>query len=270
MILQHRPCTLAVMTTDNIDEISVSRRVLSKVPDATVLFWVTKVLTTGMGETASDFFATTFNPVLAVGVTGLVLAVSLAAQFRARRYVPWIYWSAVVMVSVFGTMVSDALHVVIGIPYIVATVVFAIALVAVFALWQRSERTLSIHSIVTQRRETFYWAAVLTTFALGTSVGDLTATVMHLGYLASGILFAVVIAVPALASRSGRMGAVAAFWFAYVLTRPLGASVADWVAVSHDRGGLGLGTGWVSLVMTVVIVGLVGFVSWRPSHDPVL
>ncbi|MGU3435933.1 hypothetical protein ACNHUS_23290 [Actinomycetes bacterium M1A6_2h] len=248
------------MTTDKIEN-STARTVLSKVPDATALFWVTKVLTTGMGETASDFFATTFDPVLAVAVTGAVLAVSLAVQFRACRYVPWIYWSAVVMVSVFGTMVSDALHVVLGIPYVVTSVVFVIALVAVFALWQRSEKTLSIHSVVTRRRETFYWAAVLATFALGTSVGDLTATVMHLGYLASGVLFAVVIAAPAVAFRLGRLGAVAAFWFAYVITRPLGASVADWVAVSHDRGGLGLGTGWVTLAMTIVIVALVGHLS---------
>ncbi|OYD67630.1 COG4705 family protein [Rhodococcus sp. OK302] len=240
---------------------SLARSVVSKVPEATGLFWITKVLTTGMGETASDFFATALNPVLVVGVTGLLLAISLIVQFRTDRYVPWVYWAAVVMVSVFGTMASDALHVILGIPYAVTTVVFAVCLVAVFVFWRQSEKTLSIHSIVTRRREGFYWVAVLTTFALGTSAGDLTATVMHLGYLTSAILFAAVIAVPALAHSAGRMGPVSAFWFAYVVTRPLGASVADWVAVSHDRGGLGAGTGWVTLVMTVVIVGLVGYLS---------
>ncbi|MFF4650409.1 hypothetical protein [Streptomyces sp. NPDC001380] len=189
---------------------------------------------------------------------GVVLAASLVLQFRARRSTAWVYWTAVVMVSVFGTMAADVLHVGLGIPYLVSTVFFAAALAAVFAGWYACERTLSIHSIRTRRRESFYWATVMATFALGTAAGDLTAVTMHLGYLPSGIAFAALITVPALAFRVRVLNGVAAFWSAYVLTRPLGASFADWMGVSRDRGGLELGTGPVSLVLLAVIAVLVG------------
>jgi uncharacterized membrane-anchored protein len=238
-----------------------SRRVWNKVPEVTVLFWIIKILTTGMGETTSDYLAKTIEPVLAVGIVGLIFAVSLVMQFLVRRYVAAVYWFAIVMVSVFGTMVADVLHVALGVPYVVSTVAFSVALAAIFTAWYVCERTLSIHSISTRRRELFYWATVLVTFALGTAAGDLTAVTLHLGYFASGVIFAVVIAVPTVAHRWLGMNAVLAFWFAYVTTRPLGASFADWLGVSHARGGLALGTGPVSLTLAFVIICLVGYLA---------
>jgi uncharacterized membrane-anchored protein len=232
---------------------------LVKVPQVTALFWVIKVLTTGMGETASDFLAHTLAPPVAVGLGLLGLAAGLTVQLRSRRYRTGVYWFAVVMVSVFGTMAADVLHVGLGIPYVVSTVGFAIVLAAILGLWYASERTLSIHTVTAGRRELFYWATVLATFALGTAAGDLTATTFGWGYLLSGFIFAAAIAVPALAFRAGRMGAVAAFWTAYVITRPLGASFADWMGVSHARGGLAWGTGPVTAAWAIVIVALVAY-----------
>jgi uncharacterized membrane-anchored protein len=234
---------------------------MTKVPQVTALFWIIKVLTTGMGETASDFLAHVMDPMIAVALGAVGLAVALAVQVAVRRYVAWIYWTAVVMVSVFGTMAADVLHVGLGIPYLVATPFLLLALAAVFGAWYATERTLSVHSVNTRRRELFYWATVLATFALGTAAGDLTATTFGLGYLASGVAFAVAIAVPALAHARLGLGAVTAFWTAYVLTRPLGASLADWMAVSHARGGLDLGLGPVTLGWTVVILALVGYLA---------
>jgi uncharacterized membrane-anchored protein len=167
------------------------------------------------------------------------------------------------MVSIFGTMVADVAHIVVGIPYLVSSVAFAIVLAVVFTTWRRTERTLSIHSITTRRRELFYWATVIVTFALGTATGDLTATTFGLGYLGSGILFAVLIALPGIAYRAVHLNAVVAFWIAYVLTRPLGASFADWLGVSHQRRGLDLGTGPVSLVAFALVVALVIVASLR-------
>ena len=175
------------------------RRVMSRVPEVTIYFWIAKVLTTGMGETTSDFLVHRISPLVAVAFGALGLAVALALQLALRRYVAWAYCFAVVMVSVFGTMAADAVHIGLGIPYLVSTLFFVVALAVIFALWYASERTLSIHSIRTRRRELFYWATVLATFALGTAVGDMTAVTLHLGYLASGILFAVLIATPAVA-----------------------------------------------------------------------
>ena len=237
------------------------RRALSKVPEVTAYFWITKVLTTGMGETASDYLAHRFDPILAVGVTGLVLAVSLFLQFRAQRYVAWIYWLAVAMVSVFGTMVADVLHIGLGIPYLVSTIAFSVALAVIFLIWYASEKTLSIHSITTRRREVFYWATVLATFALGTAAGDMTAVTLHLGYLASGVLFMALIAIPAFAYWRLGLNEIFAFWFAYIVTRPLGASFADWAAVSPARGGLGLGTGPISLWLGLLIICFVGYLA---------
>jgi uncharacterized membrane-anchored protein len=234
---------------------------LSKVPEVTAWFWVTKVLTTGMGETTSDFLARVLTPVGAgaIGLFGLVALLRL--QLRAPRYSAWTYWSAIVMVSVFGTMAADVVHVIAGVPYAVSTAAFAVILTAILIGWYRSEGTLSIHSIRTRRREQFYWATVLATFALGTAVGDLTAGSMHLGYFSSGVMFAVLIAVPAVGGLALGLNAVAAFWGAYVLTRPLGASFADWMGVTTHRGGLGWGTGPVSLVLTVLIVALVAYLA---------
>ena len=230
---------------------------LSKVPEITVAFWITKVLTTGMGESTSDYLVITLGPPVAIAIGAVVFAVALILQFRARRYVAGIYWFAVVMVSVFGTMCADVLHVGLGIPYLFSTAFFAVVLAVVFVVWYRTERTLSIHSITTRRRELFYWATVLATFALGTAGGDFTATTLHLGFLGSGILFAVVIAIPAVSWWKLRLNAIVAFWIAYVTTRPLGASFADWMAFPPGRGGLDWGTGPVSVGLSLVILGFV-------------
>jgi uncharacterized membrane-anchored protein len=215
---------------------------------------VTKVLTTGMGEATSDTLVHQLAPVPAVALGAVGLVVALALQFAAPRYRPWIYWLAVVMVAVFGTMAADVLHIQLGIPYVVSTAFFTVVLAVVFAVWYASEHTLSIHSITTPRREIFYWLTVMSTFALGTAAGDMTATTFHLGYLVSGVAFTILIAVPAVAHRCFGLNAIVAFWFAYIVTRPLGASYADWLGVSHARGGLNLGSGAVSIASTVLIV----------------
>jgi len=232
-----------------------------KVPQLSAYFWVTKVLTTAMGEATSDYLVKVLGAVPAVLLGAVALALALALQFRARRYVAWTYWLAVVMVAVFGTMAADVLHLQFGVPYDVSTPFFAVVLAGVFVTWYVSEKTLSIHSIDTPRREAFYWATVIATFALGTAAGDMTATTLHLGYLVSGALFAGLICVPALAYRFLGLNAVVAFWFAYVVTRPLGASFADWAGKSHHLGGLGLGDGLVSASLTIVIVGLVAYLT---------
>lgn len=236
---------------------------LNKVPAVTALFWVTKLLTTAMGETTSDFLVKTIDPFVAVGGAFVVFAVALVLQFAVKRYVPWVYWFAVLMVAVFGTMVADVLHVELGVPYAVSTVAFAVILAAVFAVWYATQRTLSVHRIHTRARELFYWCAVLATFALGTAFGDLTATTLGLGYVGSALLFGILFAVPGAAYRWWGLGATAAFWTAYVLTRPFGASVADGLAVSNARGGLALGTGPVSLVLLAAIVACVAVLARR-------
>ncbi|MET4782512.1 hypothetical protein [Glaciihabitans sp. UYNi722] len=243
--------------------------VQSKVPQITVLFWAVKVLSTGMGETTSDFLVRLIDPVIAVGLGFIGLVAALCWQLSRDRYLPWVYWLTVVMVSVFGTMAADVLHIVVGIPYAVSTAFFALALTVVFVLWFRVEKTLSIHSITSRRRELFYWATVLTTFALGTAAGDLTAHTLHLGYFASGALFTVIIAIPAIAFGARKLNPVLIFWFAYVVTRPLGASFADWMGVSHARGGLGWGTGPVSLALGALIAVLVGVLAFRDRRRPV-
>ncbi|MFD8081642.1 hypothetical protein ACFV4F_08085 [Kitasatospora sp. NPDC059722] len=225
----------------------------NKVPPVDGWFWLVKILTTGLGEVLSDFLARTAGPVPAVGGAGLLFVVAIVVQLRLRRCVPGVYWAVVVMVSVFGTMVADVAHVALGVPYALSAGSLAVALAALFVLWHRVEGSLAIDRVTGLRRELFYWAAVLLTFALGTAVGDLTAATLKLGYLVAGIGFAVLIAVPALASKARWVGPVAGFWWAYVLTRPLGASFADWAGVSHERGGLNLGTGQVSVALAVAM-----------------
>jgi uncharacterized membrane-anchored protein len=239
-----------------------------KVPEVTAGFWIAKVLTTGMGEATSDTLVHQIDPVVAVGLGFVGLVIALVFQFAAPRYRPWIYWLAVVMVAIFGTMAADVLHIKFGVPYLVSSVFFAVVLAAVFAVWYRSEHTLSIHTIYTRRRETFYWLTVMATFALGTATGDMTATTFHLGYFVSGVVFTVLIAIPAIAHRWFRMNAIFAFWFAYILTRPLGASYADWVGVSHARGGLNWGSGSVSIGMTVLIVIVVAVLAATREGAP--
>lgn len=237
-----------------------ARLVAAKVPEVTLVFWIVKVLTTGMGEAASDYLGE-LNLVLA-GVVGLGgMALTLRWQLRAERYRPPVYWACVAMVAVFGTMAADVLHVVLGISYAISTPVCAAVLGGVLWWWYRSEGTLSIHAITTVRRERFYWATVLATFALGTAAGDLTAGTLHLGYLASGVLFAVAIVVPFVGWRWFGLGEVPAFWTAYVLTRPLGASFADWFGKDHRLTGLGYGDGTVAGIELVAIVALVAWLT---------
>ena len=233
----------------------------TKVPEITAYFWITKILTTAMGEATSDFLVHQITPEIAVAFGGLALAISLVLQFSVRRYVPWVYWLSVAMVAVSGTMAADVLHIQFGVPYSVSTTLFAVVLAIVFIAWFRTEKTLSIHSIYTWRREAFYWATVMATFALGTAAGDLTATTMHLGYLVSGFVFAGLIAVPALAYKLFGLTETLAFWFAYVVTRPLGASFADWFSKSHHVGGLALGDGRVAVAFTILIVGFVTYMT---------
>ncbi|GCF07105.1 membrane protein [Dictyobacter arantiisoli] len=242
---------------------------MRKVPEITVYFWIIKLLTTAMGEVTSDYLAHLLDPVVAVALAGIGLVIALILQFLVRRYVAWIYWLTIVMVAVFGTMVADVLHVGFGIPYIVSTALFLVALAIIFATWYISEKTLSIHSIYTRRREIFYWATVMATFALGTATGDMTASTLNLGYFASGVLFAVLIAVPALAYWLFGLNEIVAFWLAYILTRPLGASFADWIGRPQGMSGLGLGTGSVSLILTILIIAFVGYltVTHKDSKD---
>lgn len=240
----------------------------SKVPKINGVFWFLKLLTTAMGESTSDYFVHRINPELAVLGGGVVFVIVLWNQLRAPRFSTTTYWAAVVMVSVFGTMCADVLHVGFGVPYVVSASSFAILLVATFVTWSRVEHTLSIHSIYTTRRELFYWAAITITFALGTAVGDMTAYTLNFGYLKSGILFAVIFCLPPFGYRVLRLNAVAMFWAAYILTRPLGASFSDYLGVSQARGGLNWGPGNVALMFTLLIAIVVGVVVWRERDVP--
>ena len=227
----------------------------------TAMFWLIKGLSTAMGESTSDYLVHHMAPQLAVllGFAGFVAA--LVLQYRAGRYRPQAYWLAVVMVGVFGTMAADVLHVGFGVPYTVSTALYAAVLAAVFLLWRRTEKTLSIHSIDSPRREAFYWAAVVATFAMGTALGDFTAYTAHLGYFPSAALFAAIIAVPAAGYRWGRWNPVFTFWFAYVVTRPLGASIADGLAKPPSVSGVGVGAGPVVLGLGALIAALVAYLT---------
>ncbi len=235
-------------------------RVMNKVPEITIYFWIIKLLTTAMGESTTDYLVYQINPYLAVVLGCLGLAGALILQLWVRRYIAWVYWLAIVMVAVFGTMAADVTYIVLKIPHQVAAAVFASALASIFVIWYVSEKTLSVHTIYRGRRELFYWATVMATFALGTAAGDLTAATMRLGYFPSVILFAVLFALPALAYWLFGLNEIAAFWLAYIVTRPLGASVADWLG-KPVLGGLGLGDDKVSVVLTILIIGFVGYVT---------
>jgi uncharacterized membrane-anchored protein len=236
---------------------------LNKVPEVTLYFWLIKILCTTVGETAADYL----NTNLGLGLTGTtyvmgaVLIVVLLFQFRTRRYVPGVYWLAVVLISVVGTLITDNLTDNFGVALTTTTIVFSIALALTFAVWYASERTLSIHTIVTTRREGFYWLAILFTFALGTAAGDLTAEKLNVGYLNSAVMFGTLIAIVATAHFRLKLNAVVAFWIAYILTRPLGASVGDYMSQPQHAGGLGLGTTGTSAIFLTAILSLVVYLT---------
>ncbi|MGV8942899.1 COG4705 family protein [Thermomonas sp.] len=236
---------------------------LNKVPAVTLFFWIIKVMATTVGETGADFLI--FNVKLGLTTTswlmGGVLLIALAAQISARLYIPWLYWVAVVLISIVGTLITDNLTDNFGVALETSTLVFSVALAAIFAAWYASERTLSIHTIVTRKRELFYWAAILITFALGTAAGDLVGERWALGYLVSGLIFAAGIAAVAIAYYVFKISEVWAFWLAYILTRPLGASFGDLLSQTRDHGGLGLGTTGTSIAFLLVIIVLVSYLS---------
>jgi uncharacterized membrane-anchored protein len=236
---------------------------LNKVPEVTIFFWIIKVLCTTVGETAADYLNTNLN----LGLTntsfvmGALLIAVLVFQFRARKYVPSIYWLAVVLISVVGTLITDNLTDNFGVALETTTIAFSIALAATFAVWYLKERTLSIHTIFTRRREAFYWLAILFTFALGTAAGDLAAERLALGYWKAALVFGGLIAVVAIAHYRFRLNAVLAFWIAYILTRPLGASIGDELSQSPHDGGLGVGTTGTSALFLAAILALVAYLS---------
>ena len=238
---------------------STSATMLNKVPEVFFLFWVVKIMSTTVGETAADFLAD--NVGLGLTATSAIMSVLLAAvlvvQFRTRRYVPAVYWLAVVLVSIVGTLISDNLVDNLGVSLWTTTGVFSVGLAITFLAWFRSEKTLSIHTIFTSRREAFYWLAILFTFALGTSAGDLVAEKLALGYITSAAIFGSMIALIALAHWKGGLNPVFAFWSAYILTRPFGASLGDYLTASPSDGGLGLGTNGTSALFLTVIVAAV-------------
>src|SRR4051812_26216867 len=251
-------------TTSAAPAPSLGRTMLNKVPEVTLFFWVIKIMCTTVGETAADYL----NDNLGFGLTnttyfaGALLAVLLLAQFRLRRYVPVAYWAVVVVISVFGTLITDNLSDNYNVPLTTTTPICAAILALVFAVWYGVERTLSIHSIVTTRREGFYWLAVLFTFALGTAAGDLTAEKADLGYAVSIAIFGGAIAVVAVAHYVFKPNPILSFWLAYILTRPLGASIGDEMSQnSHKYGGLGLGTTGTSYIFLACILALVTFLS---------
>lgn len=240
---------------------------LNRVPKVTFDFWIIKLLAVTMGETTADYLAVNLG--LGLTATSLimaaVLAVALFLQFRQRRYVPWSYWLAVVLISVVGTLVTDNLVDNLGVSLVTCTVVFTVALAATFALWYASERTLSIHKVFTTRREAFYWLAILFTFALGTAVGDLIAEKFGIGYYSTGILFGMIIASLAIGYWFLKLDPILGFWLAYIFTRPLGASIGDFLSQPVEYGGLGLGTTKTSIIFLLLIALTVVYMTL--SHD---
>lgn len=238
---------------------SKSRQMLNKVPEITIFFWIIKILATTVGETAADFLNTNLNLGLTITtfiMSGLLI-ITMFFQFKSNKYVPSIYWLAVVLISIVGTLVTDNLVDNFKVPLEATTIIFLIALILTFMVWYASEKTLSIHSIYTTNREAFYWFAILFTFALGTAAGDLTAERLNLGYWESAVIFASMISVVATAFYRIKLNSVVAFWIAYILTRPLGATLGDFLSQSHDHGGLALGTVETNEIFLIAILSIV-------------
>ena len=238
-------------------------QMLNKVPEVTLYFWIIKVMCTTVGETGADYL----NANMGLGLTGttlvmaVLLVIALLFQFKTRKYIPAVYWLAVVLISIVGTLITDNLTDNFGVPLEATPVVFGIALAVIFAVWFAIEKTLSIHSIYTTRREAFYWLAILLTFAVGTAAGDLAAERLELGYLVSGIIFGALIAAAAAAHYGFKANAVLTFWIAYILTRPLGASIADYLIQAKEDGGLGLGTVAVNGFFLIAILLIVAYLA---------
>ena len=248
--------------------------VAAKVPEVILVFWVVKILTTAGGEATSDYLKT-YGNFGGGGIEILVIVVGLALQFGTRRYRAFAYWSLAFAIAITGTGVSDFLHLDAHIPYAGTTLLWAVILAAIFWLWQRAEGTLSIHSITTQRREAYYWATVFATFALGTALGDFTAASLNLGYLDSGILFAIIILIPALAHWRFGLNGIAAFWMSYIVTRPLGASFADYISKPRNLSGINFGDGPTALLFALAVLVLVTYLAIArpdiqkpPAADP--
>lgn len=243
-------------------------RALTKVPNITLLFWILKIISTGMGESTSDALVESMNPVIAVLIGFAVFLFALKLQFSKPKYIPGTYWFTVGMVAVFGTMAADVVHVQFGIPYIISSTAYAISLAVVLSLWYMSERTLSIHSIYTRRREVFYWLTVLATFAMGTALGDLTAYTFKLGFLPSGLIFLFIFLVPTIGYLLFKWNEVFTFWFAYIVTRPLGASFADWMGKPTRVHGLNFGDATVAIGLIAIFALLVWFDARTHDDEP--
>ncbi len=245
------------------------RKVLNRVPEVTIFFWIIKVLATTVGETAADFLSGTLN--LGLSVTSYIMSgillIALLNQFRLKRYVPASYWIVVVLMSITGTLITDRLVDELGVSLVTTTIIFSVVLSAVFALWYSNEKTLAMHSINTAKRELFYWVAILFTFALGTATGDLLAESLKLGYVQAVIVFGVLIAIITSGYYYFRMNAILVFWIAYILTRPLGASMGDLLSQSATNGGLGLGTVGTSMLFLSIIVSLVIYLSLKQKKQ---
>lgn len=239
------------------------RRMLNKVPEITLYFWIIKILATTVGETAADYLNVNLNFGLTntTYVVSVILAVVLAFEFKLTRYVPGVYWTAIVLVSVVGTLITDNMTDNFNVPLTTSAIGFAIALAATFAAWYAKERTLSMHTIVTSRREGFYWLAILFTFALGTAAGDLVAEKINIGYALSAVGFAAAIAAVTFAHFRLGLNTVLSFWLAYILTRPLGASFGDLLSQAKPDGGLGLGTTATSVIFLTAILAAVSYLT---------
>ena len=254
------PCRIIAVTTLTTSDAPASALWRNKVPEVTLAFWVIKIMSTTVGETGADFLAVNagFGQGFTRAVMSLLLTVALFLQIRTRRYTPWIYWLTVVLVSVVGTLITDLLTDKLGVSLYLSTAIFAMTLAGLFAVWYRVERTLSIHAIVTRRRELFYWATILCTFALGTAAGDLATEALGLGFRWGALAFGTLIAITSMAWRAGG-NAVLTFWIGYILTRPFGAALGDMLTQAKTYGGLGLGAMWTSVIFLAVIVLLVAF-----------
>lgn len=264
--------TVEITNSEREKAMAPGWQILNKVPEVTIYFWLIKVLCTTVGETAADFL----NTNLKLGLTnttyvmGSLLILTLIFQFRFKRYIPGVYWLAVVLISIVGTLITDNLTDNFGISLVTTTIVFGIALALTFAVWYVRERTLSVHTINTIRREAFYWSAILFTFALGTAAGDLVAEKLNLGYLVSALVFGALIAAVGFARFRFKLNAILTFWIAYIFTRPLGASIGDYLSQPRDEGGLGLGTIGTSALFLVAILSFVIFLTLTRKDEAVI